>query len=132
MTLLLEFYWLTFTKHYIALEALRKCHTTSFRQGVRKIWRFYKVSGAHLRGFSIILHDFFFIVRTYIVLAVHIKRLIIGALVTHETKLKSYDFAFFNFWHCSSCCLSTCLQLGTIISLRKTQIAVRVVKVFLL
>ena len=40
LDMLLEYYWLTFEKHFKALTALGTCHVTSFGQGLNENLQF--------------------------------------------------------------------------------------------
>ena len=83
------------------LDGLSRDHY--WRGGIELIHEFLNF-GVYLNEFLIFLHEIFLVVRSYRVLDINIKFLIMGALFTLKTRLKDPFLPFFDdFGHFSSC-----------------------------
>ena len=66
-----------------------------FSTGGKQKFAIFEVFRAYLREFSIFFHEIYMVARSYQALAADIKSLLISALVSLETRLKSPNLGHF-------------------------------------
>ena len=113
-------YWTAFTTIFETLSALEVSHVTISGGTVYKRSMIFEVFGAYLSELLIFLHEIFFVAISCRVLVINIKSLIVGALVTLETRIKVPILAFFdNFGIFRAVCFGPSLWSWTLIFLWK-------------
>ena len=87
--MLTKLYWLPFKKTFKALASLESCQLSRdlFLSGVDEKVQFSRFL-EHILEFSIFFHEIYMVERSYQVLALDIKSLLLSAPVSLETRLK--------------------------------------------
>ena len=99
-TFLLKFYCL---KDFHRSSGPRKLSRDFLSTGGKRNFAIFEVFKAYLSEFSIYFHEICMVAKSYQVLAVYIKSLLLSALVSLERRLKVPILAIFDaFWHFSS------------------------------
>ena len=95
LAVLLKLYWLTFIS-----SCPRELSRDLFSIGGKRKFSICEVFRAYFRDFSIFFHEIFMVAGSHRVLASDIKRLLVNALLSIETRLKVPILVILlQFWH---------------------------------